>query len=155
MPTQTYYFSGKALFPHLSSPDTKFDKAGIWHVGLILDDESKAAYAASGIQVTPKPVKRDDPNSPLYVRFSRKTQQIMKNELVKFAAPEVVDANNQPLSALVGNDSKLTVKVSVFDTMRGKGHRLDKVRVDELIEYKPEPKAEAPATTAPKGTIPF
>ena len=149
MPTQTFYFSGEALYPHLNKPDNKFSEPGVWHISVILDEASKAAYAASGIQVKPK-----DYEGQSYIKFSRPTQKLMRNELVIFEPPAVVDGTGTPVTDLVGNKSKVTVKVSVFDTMRGKGHRLESIRVDELVVYKPEPKAEAPAA-AGKASIPF
>lgn len=147
MATQTYYFSGEAVFPHLIKPDTKFDQAGIWHISVILDDASKAEYAASGMRVGAKIFEGKET-----IKFSRPVQKLMKNELVKFEKPVVIDSKDQPLTALIGNGSKVTVKVIVFDTMRGKGHRLEAVKVNELIEYKPEPKPEA-ANDSPGSTV--
>lgn len=157
MTTQTYYFSGEARFAHLYKADTTFGEPGNWHISVILDDPSKEVYAASGMQVRPKGLKKDA-SAPPAVKFSRPTQKVIKDELVKFERPEVVHPDGSKVEGLLGNGSKVTVKVLVFDTMRGKGHRLEKVQVNEFIEYKPEPKADAAVaapTNAPKGVVPF
>ena len=57
--------------------------------------------------------------------------------------PEVFDKDNQPIDpTTVGNGSKATVKLSVYDTGYGKGSRLEAVRVDELLVFVPEVKGE-------------
>jgi hypothetical protein len=35
----------------------------------------------------------------------------------------------------IGNGSTVTCKISVYDTQLGKGHQLEAVRVEELVEY--------------------
>lgn len=39
---------------------------------------------------------------------------------------------------LVGNDSDIEVTVAVFDTMKGKGQRLESIKLVDLIEYRKE-----------------
>lgn len=44
---------------------------------------------------------------------------------------------------LIGNGSLVELNVCVFDTKtKGKGHRLEGIRILDLIEYKPQPKSE-------------
>jgi hypothetical protein len=81
---------------------------------------------------------------------------MIKDQLVAFGPPTVIDKDKNPVTALVGNGSKVTAKVAVYDTRMGKGHRLETVRVDELVEFVPEKKdaAAVPAGT-PTRKMPF
>lgn len=71
--------------------------------------------------------------------------------------------NGDPI--VFGNDSDLEVTVAVFDTMKGKGQRLESIRIIDLIEYKPseasfndvppEPEVEAQVKPKAKGKAPW
>lgn len=49
--------------------------------------------------------------------------------------PQVIDASGNPFTDPIGNGSKVTLKYVIYDTAMGKGTRLEKVRVDELVPY--------------------
>lgn len=153
MATEYFYFSGEALYPKLNKADTKYDAAGIFSIGITLDEPSLADFTRSGLRLQNKPYKDSKP----FVTFKRKDTQMIKDENVKFGPPNVIDKDGNKVTALVGNGSKVTAKVAVYDTRMGKGHRLETVRVDELIEFVPEKKeatdAAAPAT--PTRKMPF
>lgn len=136
MATETYYISGIAKFPRLKQPDEQYDN---YSIGVILDPASEAEYANSGMQMKPRSWEGDT-----FITFRRPEKKLIKDELVKFGPPKVVDKDNNPITVLVGNGSKVTLKVIVYDSRKGKGHRLEAVRVDELVEFKPTPKADAP-----------
>jgi hypothetical protein len=72
--------------------------------------------------------------------------------LVTYTPPEVLDKDNQPFTKLIGNGSTVTCKVIIYDTIKGKGHRLEAVRVDDWVEYVPEG-SQSPAGNVPK--MPF
>lgn len=147
MATETFYLSGKARYPRLTKPDDKYD---LYSIGVILDAKSQAEFEASGMQMKPKSY-----NGDTFVTFRRPNKKIIKDELVKFGPPKVLDKDGKTITALVGNDSDVTVKVSVYDSAKGKGHRLDAVRVDNLIEFKPQPKEQPAASGESTQSIPF
>lgn len=148
MATETFYVSGTVEgFIRLNTPDEKYDN---FYVGIALDDTSKATFAASGMQMKPKASQEGKE----FITFRRKNKAIIKDELVKFGPPKVLDKDNNPLTKFVGRGSKVTAKVIVYDTQKGKGHRLDAVRVDELVEYVPQKKDDAAPAGEPK-KMPF
>lgn len=158
MATTTHYFTGVARQLFLTRPD----QFGNYTVGLELDEPSKAELAASGCTLRPRSWE-----GFTFVTFRRPNQKLIKNQVVQFGPPGLIDANGQPVTKMVGKGSKLTVKVVVYDSMKGKGHRLDTVRVDELVEYVPAPQPQAgaqptaaatgnsPAAAAPRAGMPF
>lgn len=133
MATQYIYLSGTAMWPKLKTPDTKFDTEGIFSLDLILDDASIAKFKASGIRVD----LRTDAEGKKFVKIKRNNKKLIKGEVKTLGPPKVLDKEGQPLpeNIIVGNGSKVTCKVAVFDTMKGKGHTLEAVRVDDLIQY--------------------
>jgi hypothetical protein len=147
MATEYIYLNGTVEgFVRLGSPDPKYDN---FYVGLTLDAESKAKYAASGMQMKAK----TSADGKEFITFRRKNKAIIKDQLVTFGAPTVLDANDQPLTKFIGKGTELTAKVIVYDTQKGKGHRLDAVKVSKLVEYVPPKKEEG--VTETKKAIPF
>lgn len=76
-----------------------------------------------------------------YVTFSRPVQKQIKDETVELTPPwvlEVKDGEEVDFEdpTRLGNGSTVTCKVAVYDTQLGKGHTLEAVRVDELVEFK-------------------
>jgi len=132
----TYYFSGKAKW---ASDIMKVDKYGKHSMKLIVDEKTAKEFQAIGAKTTPKP--QDD--GTFAINLTRKpTMSVWKNgKKTEAGPPEVIDASGKPFEGAIGNDSDVTVKVEVFkyDNSYGKGIgvRLDKVRVDNLVEYKP------------------
>lgn len=172
---------GKARFiKNLFQPDDAFGaskyKAGIW-----LDQDNLDKFYASGIQVTPK-----SDQDGTYVVLSRDDAKMIGKQLVYFTPPYIknkdtsyrvqyVDENDEPIrqyhdvnrkdkikrvgdTFLIGNGSLVELNVAVFDTKyKGKGHRLEGVRILDLIEYKPQIKEDNvvpfEVDDAPKGEI--
>lgn len=127
MATSYVYLSGKAKWARLFTPDDKYKN---YKIDVCLDEDSRKKFAESGMTMTPKPQEDGE-----YITFRRPEAKLIKNELVKFEPPAVTDANGNKVEALVGNGSDVTIKVVVYDTIKGKGHRLEAVRVDKLVEY--------------------
>src|SRR5262245_36372247 len=155
MATTTHYFTGIVRQAFLAKPD----KFGNYIIGLELDEPSKVELAASG-----STLKARTWDGFTFVTFRRPTQKPIKQELVTFQPPAVLDAQGQPLTKLVGKGSKAIAKVIMYPTIKGQGHRLEAVQVLELVEYVPQPKpdqaAAAPAMQAPpvaanRPAIPF
>ena len=166
---------------HLYVPDEAFGaskyKAGIW-----IGKEEIEEYKKSGIQ---KKIKSDEKGE--WVEFTRDSVKMINGQPVFFTPPILEDKNgasiisyvdeygktvksyNDPAkktsikkqgeNILIGNDSDVQLTVAVFDTMKGKGQRLESVRILDLIEYKPaetEPvPVVQPATPAKKVASPF
>lgn len=150
MATETFYFSGEAIFPRLLKPDTTYNINGVYSIGVTLDAASQAEFDKSGIRLKSKSWNGSKP----FYTFKRADKGLMRDSLVTFGPPKIIDKDQKPLTKFVGNGSKVTIKVLVFDTRNGKGHRLDTVRVDELVEFVPQPKEAAAAEPAGKA-MPF
>lgn len=134
------YLSGIAKWAKLQKPDEKFDFYGL---DLYLDDASIEKFDKSGLQLTKK-TNEDG----IFITLKRKPAALIKGELVKFGAPQVLTADNAAFAGIVGNGSEVTCKVNVYDTAKGKGHRLEAVRVDNLIAVGGED-TDTPANGAP------
>ena len=177
MATNYVNLVGKARFiRHLFQPDDAFGaskfKAGIW-----LDDENLQKFQDSGIQVN---VKEDETGK--YVVLSRDEVKMIDKNLVYFTPPYVknkdtsykisyVDSEGNVVrqyqdpnkkndvkmvgeTFLIGNGSLVELNVCVFDTRyKGKGHRLEGIRILDLIEYKPQPKEDT--TGSLEDSVPF
>lgn len=156
---EVYFISGKCKWAKLFKPDTKYDENGIYSIQLYPDADGWDTYKRSGLNVRPK----EDEDGKFITLRRKKVVNFGKGDQ-DIGGPEVVDAQNKALETLVGNDSTVTCKFETYQAGKYTGHRLLKVRVDNLVVYeKPQevegadPEAEpAPkaAGKAPKG-LPF
>jgi hypothetical protein len=128
MATEFFIFKGKAKWAQLTKPDKEYDN---FKINVYMDDDSKALFSTSGLQLEPKTDEDGE-----YVTFRRPNYKQIKKELVHFGAPNVVDAAGTPTNALIGNGSVVAVKVVVYDSKKGKGHRLESVKILDLIPYE-------------------
>lgn len=140
MATQYIYLSGTAMWPKLKTPDTKFDVEGVYNLDLILDEASRKKFKEAGIRVE----MRETPDGEKFVKLKRQHKKLIKGDVKTLGPPKVLDSEGNTLAdnILIGNGSKVTCKVAVFDTMKGKGHTLEAVRVDELVVYEKHDEAE-------------
>lgn len=127
MSTQMVYLTGIAKWAKVYKPDDKYQN---FSLDLYLDKPSWAVFEESGLGLTPK---EDDDGK--FIKLRRPVSKVIKGELVKFGPPAVFDKDKKEITDLIGNGSRVTVKVAVFDTVKGKGHRMEAVRVDELVKY--------------------
>ena len=134
MATQTVYLSGKAYWAKVFKVDDKYGKHSI---EVELDLDSIKIFDELGL--------KNKPNQEGRVSFRRDPEgMVYKDKLqVRAGAPLILDHENQPTTKLIGNGSLVTIKVQVYDYDnkfgKGKGSRLESVRVDELVEYvKPD-----------------
>lgn len=125
--TEWHYLSGKSKWARVYKPDEEYDNT---YVVVYLDDESWEKFDKLGLGLQPK---TDDEGR--HVKFRRPMTKMIKGEAVEFGLPKVVDKEGKETNVLIGNGSTVTVKICVFDTRKGKGHRLEAVRIDELVEY--------------------
>ncbi len=102
-------------------------------IDLLLNKEQVEKLKATGSKARPKFEESG--------KYRVKLRRNLENRIADFGGvPEVVDAEGNNFTKLIGNGSIVSVKFSVYDTKMGPGTRLEKVRVDELKEYvKPEP----------------
>lgn len=150
MATKFFDLTGTVKWAKVRKPDDKYNN---WTVNFYPDERSWRIFQDSGLQIRPK-----EDEDGKFVIFRRPAEKLIKSELVKFEPPKVWDANNQAFDGIIGNGSSATVKVAVYDTVKGKGHRWEAIRVDKLVEYNPPAvegtAAPADGTAAPK-PLPF
>ena len=144
MATQYVYFKGKAKWAKVFKPDQKYD-----YYGLDFYPDDPEAFKQSGIQLQ---VNKDKEDGTTFFKVKRRPTQLIKGELVQFGAPHVFDDKNQPTQAAIGNGSEVTVKIALYDSQKGVGHRLESIRVENLVEYEG---GEAPAVGGEVPEIPF
>jgi hypothetical protein len=127
----TYRFTGPVRWAKVHTPDKKYE-----HYGLEIKIDA-SAYENTGLSGGPS---KDGEG---YYSFRRKPDSLVwKNkQQVPAGKPLVLDASGAPTDQLIGNGSVCTIEITVFDYDnkfgKGKGHRLEAVRIDELVEYVP------------------
>lgn len=138
MATKFYTWSGEIKWAKVTeaNKDTKYDEDGVYNVNFF--PANFEAVKESGIQVEPK---MDQETGDLYFKLSRRHKQLIKKEVVEFGPPEV-RYNKEPYTGPIGNGSKAMVNVAIFDTKKGKGHRLERITITDLVEYTPTEKTE-------------
>lgn len=127
----TVYIRGTFKWCKLVDPDKKFK---VWTLDIYPDAPSWDLFHQTGLELK----ERTDAEGNLFLKVRRPVEKLVKGEVVQFAAPEVLRKTEdgvEPLPHLVGNGSKGVVKVVVYDTPKGRGHRLESVLVEELVEY--------------------
>jgi len=140
MATKYITVSGKIAWAHhLFEPD-EFRGDKKWKVDFYPDVKSKQTITDAGIMLRYKAGEFG-----MYIRPARPTQKMFKKGLVEFDPPEVTDKDGKKWEGgIIGNGSEATLRLSVFDTVNGPGHRLEAVRIDSLVEYhSPEDSEEA------------
>lgn len=133
MATETFYFFGTTYWAKVREPDEKYNN---YQVPVYLNDKSWVQLRKSGLQLK---TKKDDRGE--YVTFRRDHVKMMKGEVVTLGPPEVflynVDTQiASPFDGLIGNGSEVIVQVDVYDTIKGKGHRLVGVGITKLVPYE-------------------
>lgn len=128
MATTLIYLTGKAKWYQWDATYSN------WSIDLYPDEASLQTYRQSGLQLS----QREDEDG-IHIKFRRPKHKLIKDRVVEFDAPPVIDEQGEPVDKTLGNGSTVTIKVSVFDTKKGRGHRLEAIQVHELVEYvKPD-----------------
>lgn len=173
MTTQYVTFEGIANYAKPYKPD-EFRGASRWTLNLVLDtDEEIEKYKSVGIQ---KKLKEVDKGK---VSFSptRDRTKLMKGQIVHFTPPFIydkngevlvkyVDENDKPIYSynednkpkinrvgdpvIIGNGSRVAVRMSYYPTQMGIGSRLESIKILDLIEYKPNDGSTPNQATADK-----
>jgi len=140
-----YYLSGTTKWCS-QKLDTKFPDSHKYNLDLYLDAASQASYKSTGIRVRAK----EDKEGETFYKFSRGEKLTKKDGTEVILGPfPFLNADGTPYTGLVGNDSKVTVKISTYDTAAGLGHRVEAVRIDDLVKY------ERAETAVPTEGLPF
>jgi hypothetical protein len=131
MASKYVFLTGKAYWAKIKKPDLDYQK---YSIDIYLDEPSMEKFDDSGIKVQKK---INDLGT--YVRFSRKMSEVFKGEVKEMGPPSTLifkDGEYKPFDDYIGNGSFVTVKVQVYDTQKGKGHRLEAVAVENLVPYE-------------------
>lgn len=128
--TKHYYFAGVCKWAMVHRMDEKYE---LYKIDLFMDESSFDTYNESGCTMK---VKEDKESGDSFVTFRRKDQQLIGKDLKHFGKPKVVDKEGVPLTDNVGNGSSVVLKVAVFDTRNGIGHRLEGVMVTDLVPFE-------------------
>lgn len=148
--TKYMKFRGKVSYAKIYDPD-EFMNEKSWKLNLHPDVDTIAKIKSAGILL-----KLRDPNEEKsgvagkYFTFKRHTEREFNGVKTEFAPPIVLDKDNNKLvyytpnedgsysqhgdRLSIGNGSLIEIDISVFGTER-KGHRLNAVRILDLIEY--------------------
>lgn len=70
-----------------------------------------------------------------YVKPRRDAEKIIKNEVVTFGPPKIT-MNGADYDGMIGNGSVVEASLAIYDAGRYKGHRLESIRILDLIEYE-------------------
>ncbi len=130
--TAYYNFYGKAMWAKVHTPDPEYQT---YTVDAYLDDKSFNLLKTTGIELKIREGQLGN-ETRKFVKFRRPVSKVIKNQLVEFGPVPVEDEKGQKITDLVGNGSDCVFFVSIYDTRKGSGHRLDKLIVKNLVEYK-------------------
>ncbi|TXH16552.1 MAG: hypothetical protein E6R03_05360 [Hyphomicrobiaceae bacterium] len=162
MASKIFKIKGRCTYAMVYKPD-EYKNTEFWKINLFpLDDDEWAKFKKSKMQLK---VRHDDGTKSTvegdYISFRRNTEKMFgqgkKKKLKTFSPPMIVDKDDEPLVwyeededgdferqgevVLIGNGSVVECKVEVFDAGDfGKGHRLEAVKIIDLIEYIPPEK---------------
>ena len=138
MSTSHVYLTGFLMWAKVHHPDPEYKNYTVDFYPEDID-ETRAILTEQGSQLKEKEGQSEEAPGPYFYKFRRAEEQLIKDQVVKWGPPLVVQADGEtPEKRLLGNGTKATVKLEFFDTKNGRGHRLLAVRVDELVEYNPE-----------------
>lgn len=157
--TETYEFEAMIKWAKVYEPDEAFGDTK-WSVNAyLIDDRQWKLYERSGLQGVPK-----EDEDGKFVTFRRDTNKKIGKDFVEFTPPFIYDTDGTPLvqykdkasgknvyqfnvkddieyeqsgeRVMIGNGTIAKIRVSVFSTMKGKGHRLENIKLVDLVEYK-------------------
>lgn len=142
MSTYTIYVTGKAKWARVfeSQMDTKYGEK--FHITVYPDEASLINLKTSGSRLE---IKEDEEGK--FVKFSRDNRRTFKEREEVLGPPRVVhkvEDKYPPFDKIIGNGSTVTCRLSIYDSSKGKGTRLEAVCVDEHIPYEGSDNGELP-----------
>ncbi len=99
--------------------------------------DDPADMKAFKAEKTKKEFKDDDETGRSYVNFRRYVENLKYPNLGGY--PKIADKDNNrwPEDVLIGNGSKATIWVQIYETKTGrKGTRLEAVRIEDLVPFE-------------------
>jgi hypothetical protein len=132
--TKIYYLRGTAMWAKLKELDKKFK---VHTMDLYPDDESLELFKSANTELKLRDGKLNDEDRT-YIKLRRDPIRVIAGEAVDIGPVKVFiqkDGEVTPFEELVGNGSKVVVKISVYPTPKGNGHRLESVLIEELVPY--------------------
>jgi len=112
-----------------------------WSIEMYPDEASKQLMKEHDIGL--RPVKKPFFEGEDGYKFRRPTQKNISGKMVDFERPQLMNADgghlDLPESVYIGNGSVMELDVAVYQTLKGTGpvgHRLEKAKLLELVEYK-------------------
>lgn len=139
MATKYYDLQGLAHWAKLRRPD-EFRGTELWSITLEMDEDNLNTFKKTGVTSNIR-----DVGDGKGVILRRAKTKLIKGETVTFDPPvvriwDVKEEKYLPFDGLIGNGSKVSVNIAVFDTANGPGHRMQSVTILDLIPYEPEDK---------------
>ena len=134
-----YKISGELTWVK-KTPDQKYPP-GYWTLNVKPDEEGLKTLLETGLNLS----KKSDGS----FTFRRPTQKLFKTGLKIFDPPKFLirepkgDIIEMDKDTLIGNGSKGVVKLEVYQTASGFGHRYESVLVTDLISYTPPENRES------------
>lgn len=112
-----------------------------YKITVVPDDKGWNEFKKAGLRLKVKPSSSDANDKS--VTFSRQKEgkpwvsEDGETRILGGGAPRVFDSDGNILdeNTLIGNGSKGAVLVEVYDTKMGKGHRLEAIKVYDLVPY--------------------
>lgn len=134
MATTFHYASGLAKWARVFEHNKDvYNGEERYTIDLEMTEAEAQKLKDTGSRLRPKVTKDEVTGNLVYtVKFRRD----VTHRIPEFGGtPNVIDAEGNPVTDLIGNGSKIVIKYCVYDTKMGKGTRLEAVRVDELVKY--------------------
>lgn len=162
--TEIIKLKGTIAWAKVYEPDTAFGAENYKIAFYPEGDVDWKKFKDSGIQKSVQ--EDDGEKSGVtgkYFQLARPSFKMIKGAIVNFTGPVIEDKDGKTIvdyvnlegrrvysydnkdkanitrrgsPILIGNGSKAEVTVCVYDTFKGKGHRLEAIRVLDLVEYK-------------------
>jgi len=132
MPTTYEFFSGPVRYSNTVTPDTKFNKDGVFSLEIVLDDDQIQKLKATGSGLT---VRESDGQK--FVKFKREAKRVIKGQTVEFGPPPT-EYEGAPHETFIPRGSDVTMKVAFFDAGQKVAHRIMAIRVDRMEPYVPQ-----------------
>lgn len=150
MPTKFYRFKGKVNWARVKEgqKDTKFDPGGVYNIDFYPNNVSR--FIETGIQTQ----SREDEDG-VFFKVKRYHEQFLNKESVIFGPPKITLNNgtgNVPFDGNIGNGSVVILDIAIFDTRKGKGHRVESLEILELVEYDGKEVIDADLPEVPEAT---
>lgn len=132
--------TGKWVKPYPGQEDTKYGVMST--MDFYPDKESMAIFKGSGSRID---IRKDDSGQE-FLKLTRKVEQIVRDEPLGY--PQVVTKNADGkyvlFDKIIGNGSKVSVKISVYDSKFGPGTRWEGIEVIDLVSYDPDNTSKQP-----------